>query len=369
MAAEIKKLAALIRERSTELLDRWRLLVRELPGARELDVPTLNDHIPTLIDELAAALDANSDETIPEALAQGTPPAHGSQRLADGFDIEEVVAEYNILRGCIHDLAGRHGVQLQGPPFHILNRVLDGAIGLAVQTYATARALLVQKRREEYLAFVAHDLRTPLNAISLGTFLLEHSVGGETHNVELARALQTLRRNVKHMESLVTEVLKENSALLTETGLKLERRTFDLWPLVQSLIQDLRQVADTNGTQLINAVPFDLTIHADASVLRRVFQNLIANAISYAPEAEVKIGAKTLADGTSVECWVEDTGAGIPDELRGRVFEKLETDPEKSGGMGLGLAIVKAFVEAHGGTISVTSELGHGARFQFDVPA
>ena len=68
-----------------------------------------------------------------------SPPAHGLQRLEDAFDIEEVVAEYNILRGCIHDLADDNGLSLQGKPFHIINRVFDHAIGLALQAYATQR--------------------------------------------------------------------------------------------------------------------------------------------------------------------------------------------------------------------------------------
>src|SRR4029077_18067178 len=114
-----------------------------------------------------------SEQTIPEAILEAGPPAHGLQRLENGFDIEEVVAEYNILRGCIHDLADVNGLNLQGKPFHIINRVFDHAIGAALQTYATQRALEVQRRREEYLAFVAHDLRTPLNAISLATKVLE----------------------------------------------------------------------------------------------------------------------------------------------------------------------------------------------------
>src|SRR6185437_11107761 len=114
-----------------------------------------------------------SDQTIPEALLEGSPPVHGIQRYQDGFDIVEVVAEYNILRGCIHDLAENHGLSLQGKALHIMNRVLDEAIGLAVQTFATKQELEVQRRREEYLAFVAHDLRTPLNAISLAAGILE----------------------------------------------------------------------------------------------------------------------------------------------------------------------------------------------------
>ena len=104
--------------------------MRQLPSAKHLDTPTLNDHVPALLDELVTAFRLVSDQTIPEALLEGSPPVHGLQRHQDGFDIVEVVAEYNILRGCIHDLAESHGLSLQGKAFHILNRVLDEAIGL-----------------------------------------------------------------------------------------------------------------------------------------------------------------------------------------------------------------------------------------------
>src|SRR3954468_20268111 len=101
---ELDKLAALIKQDRHALLARWRQQVRQLPSARQLDIPTLNDHLPGLLDELAAALRAKSDQTIPEALGETSPPAHGLQRLQEAFDIEEVVAEYNIFRACIHDL-------------------------------------------------------------------------------------------------------------------------------------------------------------------------------------------------------------------------------------------------------------------------
>ena len=123
----LDKLAALLKQERDALLSRWRQQVRELPAARQLDIPTLNDHMPDVLDELATALRSHSDQTIPEALREGSPPAHGLQRLKDGFDIEEVVAEYNILRGCIHDLADDNGLPLQGKPFHIINRLLDQA--------------------------------------------------------------------------------------------------------------------------------------------------------------------------------------------------------------------------------------------------
>ena len=368
---ELDRLAVLIVRERQALLSRWREQVRLLPSARSLDTPTLNDHMPGLIDELAAALQVKSDQTIPEALLEVSPPAHGLQRLEDAFDIDEVVAEYNILRGCIHDLADQNGLILQGRPFHIVNRVLDHAIGLALQAYATERALEVQRRREQYLAFVAHDLRTPLNAISLAGRVLELTVGANDPGAETAQMLKALRRNVQHLEGLVSKVLEENTSLQTEVGIKLERREFDLWPLVEALVHDLHPVAGTDSTRLVNSVPDDIMVYADASLLRRVFQNLIGNAIKYTPRGEVVIGARELdADGV-VECWVSDNGAGIPEASLETIFEldKAKTESsERDGGTGLGLAIVKTFAEAHGGEVAAESTEGVGSTFRFTLP-
>ena len=362
----LDQLAALVKQERQAVLSLWRQQVRHLPSARHLDVPTLNDHIPGLLDELAAALQSKSDQTISEALSEGSPPAHGLQRLQDAFDIEEVVAEYNILRGCIHDLADDNDITLQGRPFHIINRVFDHAIGLALQTYATERALDVQRRREEYLAFVAHDLRTPLNAISMAGKVLETALPGP--GPEATRMLKTLRRSVQHLEGLVAKVLEENTNLRTEIGIKVERRDFDLWPLVEALIHDLHPVAGTDSTRLVNMVPDDLVVYADAGLLRRVFQNLISNAIRYTPRGEVLIGARALDAEGAVECWVADNGAGIPEELLGKVFDQGETDPENVGGTGLGLAIVKTFTQAHGGTVTIESKEGVGSTFRLSLP-
>ena len=343
--------------------------VRLLPSARTLDTPTLNDHIPAFLDELAAALRSRSDETIQEVVTAGTPPAHGEQRVHDGFDIVEVVAEYNILRECLHELAESSGLTLQGRSFQIVNRLLDGAIGSAVNTYATQKALEVQRKREEYLAFVAHDLRTPLSAISLAAGVLEVKFAGEEPTSTGVRMVKTLRRNVHHLAALVDKVLEENVNLRTEVGVKLERREFDLWPLVESLVHDLHPVAGTDSTRLVNEVPEDLVAYADADLLKRVFQNLIANAIKYTPRGEVFIAARCLGAKEGVECSVRDTGAGIPAERVAKVFDHFETDPNKVGGLGLGLAIVKTFVEAHDGTVTVESQEGVGSTFHFTLPA
>jgi signal transduction histidine kinase len=362
-------LAQLIERERETLLARWRAQVRALPAARDLDVPALNDHIPNLLTELATTLRTPSDRTIAQVLRDGTPPAHGLQRVKDAFDIEEVVAEYNILRGCIHDLAGQNGLSLQGTAFHVLNRVLDGAIGSAVQAFAAQQALEVRQRREEYLAFVAHDLRTPLGAVSLSARVLETLLTREgSGKPQVVQMWKALRRNVQHLEALVSKVIEENTNMETEVGVRLQRRTFDLWPVVEGLVHDLHPVADTGSTHLINAVPEDFVVYADASLIRRVLQNLIANAITYAPRGEVNIGARMVGEAGGVECFVRDNGAGISPERCLTVFEKDQTDPEKDGGLGLGLAIVRTFVEAHDGAVSLESELGVGSTFRFTLP-
>ena len=365
----LQTLAQLVTQHRDALLADWRLQVRKLPSARHLDVPTLNDHIPSLLEELAEALETSPEQTTPESLVEASSPAHGLQRLKDGFDIEEVVAEYNILRGCIHDLATEHGVNLQGRPFHVINRVFDQATGQALQTYASARALEVQQRREEYLAFIVHDLRTPLFAISLTGRLLEITLSKQAMGDDAHRMLKSLRRNVQQLEGLVRKVLEENSNLQADHGVRLERRSFDLWPMVESLLDDLHAVATTAGTQVLNRVPDDLTLFADAGLLRRVLQNLIGNAIKFTPGGEVIVGAQADESRGMVECWVSDNGSGISAEMLDKVFDKGQSGAEVEPSTGLGLAIVKTFIEAQGGSVTVQSELGQGSTFRFTLSA
>ncbi|MEO7645257.1 MAG: HAMP domain-containing sensor histidine kinase [Burkholderiaceae bacterium] len=364
----LNKLADLIKQERQSLLSQWRLQVRELPSAKHLDIPTLNDHMPSLLGELAVELKSDSESTIPEALLEESPPAHGLQRLQEAFDIEEVVAEYNILRGCIHDLATKNGINLQGQPFHVINRVFDHAIGLALETYATQQALEVKQRRQEYLAFVVHDLRTPLFAISLAGRVLEQSLPKRGYGEDAAQMLKSLRRSVQQLEGLVQKVLEENTHLEANNGMHLERRLFDLWPLVEALVDDVALVSESAGTRIVNRVPDDLVVYADASLLRRILQNLVANAVKYAPNGIVTIGADKQADDNGVACWVSDNGMGIPEDMQHKIFDKGETDAERDDGAGLGLAIVQSFTEAHGGTVTVESAPNMGATFTFNLP-
>jgi signal transduction histidine kinase len=101
--------------------------------------------------------------------------------------------------------------------------------------------------------------------------------------------------------------------------------------------------------------------------MRRVVENLITNAIKYTPRGKIVIGARDSGGG-AVEMWVADDGAGIPADRLARIFDMLETDPDRADGIGLGLSIVKTFVEAHGGQVTVESQEGVGTTFRFTLP-
>jgi two-component system phosphate regulon sensor histidine kinase PhoR len=366
-AEHLTTLAALIRRERNSLLAAWRHEVRQLSVAHNLDVPTLNDHIPDLLEELADELEAYSDESMIGELKKNSV-IHGLDRLRLGFDVEEVVGEYNALRGVIQDLIERHDLRLGGPVNRTINRVIDMSIGLAVKTYATQKALELQQRREEHLAFVAHDLRSPLASISMAAQLLARTVPEVVRDERAATLLETVHRNVGRLNSLVVKVVQEEANLQAKVNERVERREVKLRELVEGLIGDLHPLADAANTKLINKVPEGLTAFADANMLTLIFQNLFSNAINYTPNGEITIGADEIEESNSIECWVSDNGAGISEDRLEKVFEKLETDPDVTSGMGLGLAIVKQFVEAHGGAVTVESKLGQGSTFRFSLP-
>jgi two-component system, OmpR family, phosphate regulon sensor histidine kinase PhoR len=137
---------------------------------------------------------------------------------------------------------------------------------------------------------------------------------------------------------------------------------------VEALIYDLCPLARTSGTELVNEVPHHLVVYADASLLKRVFQNLISNAVRHTAHGRVVLGARESSSDGTVECWVIDDGAGISKEKLEKVFDELESDSADGSGLGLGLAIVKNFIEAQGGRVSVESRQGMGSKFRFTLP-
>ena len=348
-----------------EIISEWRLQVGKLLHELHLDKPTITDHIPDVIAEITRDLALSRDGTLSVEHTRGSPPAHGVQRFHDGLDVGEVVAEYNLLRVAFITVAERHDLYVVGEAARIINHRIDEAVRLAVMAFAAQQALIRKEHEDEHLAFIAHDLRTPLNAVSLLVQELRYSVDQRTLE-ETGDVFEGLKRNLQRVEDLVKRVMETHvqpSAM--GSSFRPERRTFELWPLVQRLIVDLRAVSTKHDIEVVNEIPRALTVFADAGLISQVFQNLLGNAFKYAAQGRVVVAARD--EGGTAVCMVRDNGAGIPLEMLSKVFDKLATDPDKEG-TGLGLAIVKQIVEAHGGTVNAESTHGAGATFSFTVP-
>ncbi len=348
-----------------EIIAEWRQQTGALLRDLHLDKATLTDHIPDVISEIIRDLALGRDGALSAEHTRGSPPAHGVQRFYDGLDVGEVVAEYNLLRTAFVTVAERHDLYILGEAARIIHHRIDEAVRLAVTAFAAQQALIHKERDDEHLAFIAHDLRTPLNAISLLVDELREGLDPKAL-ADSGDIFEILGRNLQRVGDLIKQVLDTKvQPSGAGSSFQPERRSFELGPLVQRLILDLRAVSSKHAIQVVNEIPRALTVFADAGLISQVFQNLLGNAFKYAAQGRVVVSARNEA-GT-VTCVVRDNGAGIPLEMLPKVFDKMATDPDKEG-TGLGLAIVKQIVEAHGGMVNAESAPGSGATFTFTLP-
>ncbi len=316
--AGTRTLADLIHAHRDSLLREWRDAIRGLPGARGLDRVALDDHIPVFLRELAAALGRHEPGSVQDG-GEDASEIHGSQRFDLGFDIVEVVVEFNALRECIQLLAERSGLRLDGATGRTLHRHIDAAIGSAIDTFASQQADAARLRRQEYLAFVAHDLRTPLSVIRMAAEMLQLNLGEALETTSNARVMRNLHQNIDRLNALVAKVLREETFIGSDRLFTVKRAPVDLHALVQRCLDDLQPLADRALDTLVNAVPPGLQAHADADLLEPVLQNLVGNAIKYTSEGVIEVGCGP-ATAAGVECWVRDEGIGIAPERLTHVF-------------------------------------------------
>jgi signal transduction histidine kinase len=220
------------------------------------------------------------------------------------------------------------------------------------------------RAREEVLAVVAHDLRTPLNFIKMGAQLVAEAPGAK----ENAQLLERVEGAVDLMSLLIEDLLEV--AKIEAGRMSIHPKPLTAQTLVDDAIKMSEPLALRHQIRLIAEVEPGLPqVLADYERILRVFSNLIVNAVKFSgASGEVRVTA-TRGQGT-VRFSVIDSGPGIPPESLERIFDRFwQADSADRRGAGLGLAIVKAIVTAHGGTIGVSSTVGHGSHFYFDLPA
>jgi two-component system phosphate regulon sensor histidine kinase PhoR len=366
----LSRLATLVEERQSQIIDQWKAVARKLPRAQRLDEPLLLDHMPQILHELSSALIHAQSLSIIEMRAHKSAKEHGAIRFQLGFDVEEVIAEFGLLRDAMQQFAEVCSVNISGEVNRTVNRVIDKAIAASLETYVRHQAEEVERRRQEYLSFIVHDLKTPISAMATATYVIDQKLGAETRPSVVNRMVDILRRNAARLNDRVMEIINEESrlqALATdEPELQLDFRDIDIWPIVERLKHDCQSIADSRGNTIRNEVPHELRIYADPDLLLEVLQNLLSNALKYTANGEIVIGGLEKSDSTV--CWINDTGIGIPPERLNRIFQKGTADPNVPESTGLGLAIVQKVTQLHGGTISVESAPGKGTTFRIEFP-
>lgn len=214
---------------------------------------------------------------------------------------------------------------------------------------------------------ISHDLRIPLTGITGYAEFLEDEVGGplSEQQREFARQIQ---QTAARMTRLLNDLL--DFARYEAGQIKVAPRPIDLTPILRGAIATFRPVAEKKGLrltlELVDTLP---TVLADPDRTLQVVSNLLSNAIKFTPEGgEIRLKAYTEPGVVTTE--VSDTGMGIPSDALPHLFERFfQTEAGlKAGGTGLGLPISKELVEAHGGTMTVDSEIGVGTTFRFTLP-
>jgi two-component system, OmpR family, phosphate regulon sensor histidine kinase PhoR len=226
----------------------------------------------------------------------------------------------------------------------------------------------LERIRSEFLANVSHELRTPIFSVQgFIETLLDGAIDDPSVNRDF---LEKAHRHASRLNALLNDLIEISRI---ESGeMKMSFRYFSVVEFLNSMIEEMRPVAERKGIRLslVESVGEEERVFGDRDRLRQVMVNLLDNAVKYTDRGG-SITCSVERDGPLCAIRVSDTGQGIAPEHHARVFERFyRVDKDRSrdvGGTGLGLAIVKHIVEAHGGSISVSSTVGKGSVFTFTL--
>ena len=223
-----------------------------------------------------------------------------------------------------------------------------------------------QELKRSVLATVSHQLKTPLTSLQMSIYLLLEEKIGKL-SAEQLDLVMSMREDSERLTAIIDDLLDLNRAS-SQKHFKLEPRRPEI--LLQDAKERFRSVClDKDIKMEIEAAPGLPEVTVPVNRINYVFDNLIDNAVRFTP-AGGTITLKAEARGNLMRFAVQDTGSGMPEEVRSHLFEQFYRAPgqEASSGVGLGLSIVKEIITALGGTVEVESSEGNGSTFHFTLP-
>lgn len=233
---------------------------------------------------------------------------------------------------------------------------------------AAAALREADRRKNEFLAVLAHELRNPLAPIRNSLQILRMTIKGDETTAELTEMME---RQVNHMVRLVDDLMEVSR--ITRGKIELRREPIDIGTVIRNAVETSQPLIDAGGHQLSVKLPTEtLMVNGDPVRLSQVIANLLNNAAKYT-DSGGQIGLAVQCKDGRVEITVSDTGVGISTEMLPKVFDMFTQVPSSSGraqgGLGIGLTLVKSLIEMHEGTIEARSAgVGHGSQFVIRLP-
>lgn len=259
---------------------------------------------------------------------------------------------------------GRTSYALDGTPVRFDGVTLD----VTEQKRVEAALAETARRKDEFMAMLAHELRNPLAPLRNALQILALR-GSDPAVLEKVRTM--MDRQVTHLGRLVDDLL--DVSRLTSGKVQLRRERLDLVVVAQQTVADHRPGFEAKGVALVVAIPdAPVPMNGDPIRLTQVLDNLLTNALKFTPQGG-RVSLSIARNNGRVVLTVRDTGAGIEPEMLARLFEPFSqadrTLDRSSGGLGLGLAVVKGLAELHGGSVQAESPgLGGGSTFAVTLP-
>lgn len=249
-----------------------------------------------------------------------------------------------------------------------VNSILAVSLDVSERKQAEDALKQADRRKDEFLAMLAHELRNPLAPISAAAALLK--VAGDNPG-RSRKASDIITRQVKHMTELVDDLL--DVSRVTRGLVQLDKKDLDLKSVIVNAIEQARPLIEARHHVLSTRMDAEhVIVHGDRTRLIQVIANLLSNSCKYTAQGG-EINLRLSVQGTRVKIVVEDNGIGIDAALLPHIFDlftQAERTPDRAqGGLGIGLALVKSVVALHGGTIEALSKgAGAGSTFIVTLP-
>jgi PAS domain S-box-containing protein len=253
---------------------------------------------------------------------------------------------------------------------HMPVTVNERIIGRLLILRDITRQRKLERQREELTNMIVHDLRNPVSAISGIVAMLKSVTSLDGIPPDFDQMIQLAERNVSKMLELVQEILDVSQ--LENEQLPLKMVPLSITDLIKDTVKLQSSIVIVKEIKLDSSIEAELPLtFADERLIQRVLQNLVDNAAKFsARKSSIYISAKRApVHPDYIQVSVKDQGVGMPDELKGRVFEKFVTGTHAQRGSGLGLTFCRLAVQAHGGQIWAESVEAMGSTFHFTLPA